>query len=101
MLGLFGKNTGFKVMQSRLGQHEVRDRTKLIAWFKDHAIKGDIVVDPSTTPWCACAVNAAEREAGNKGNGRQNARSFLTYGTKVELKDAKQGDICIFKRGGS
>ena len=92
---------GFDVMLKALGLQEVKDRKQLISMFKSQSIRGDILVDPSTTPWCACIINYCEREAGKKGTGRQNARSFLEYGLKVLLKDAKEGDICIFKRGTS
>ena len=93
--------TPYQIAKSMLGLHEVKDNKKIKDFLKKYAIKGDIALDPAQYPWCAVIVNAWERAAGNPGNGRQNARSFLTYGDKVELKDAKQGDILIFARGGS
>lgn len=93
--------SGYDELKKMLGKHEVRNKKELMAWLKSEAVKGDIAIDPSTTAWCAAAVNAAERAAGNKGNGKLNARSFLTYGTPIKLKDAKKGDIVIFERGGS
>lgn len=90
---------GIDVARTKLGLEEARDKKALMEFFKKHAIKGDIELDPSKLPWCAAFVNACEREAGNKGTGKLNARSFLEYGTKVELKDIKEGDILIFKRG--
>jgi len=93
--------TPFQIAKSKLGLHEVRDNKKIREFLKSNSIKGDINIDPSTTAWCAAFVNACEREGGYIGNGRLNARSFLTYGDKVELKNAQQGDIVVFARGGS
>lgn len=92
---------GIDVAKTKLGLQENDDRKELMEFFRINARQGDILVDPSTTPWCACFVNACEREVGNKGTGMQNARSFLDYGSKVELDDIKFGDICIFPRPGS
>ena len=72
------------VAKTMLGLQEKKDRVKLIDFFTKHSIRGDIVVDPSQTPWCACFVNACERAAGKKGTGLQNARSFLNYGEEIE-----------------
>jgi uncharacterized protein (TIGR02594 family) len=92
---------GIDVALSYLGKQEKRDRKELISLFKKYARKGDIVIDPATTPWCAAFVNACERSIGNTGTGKLNARSFLHYGTVVDPKNAKEGDIIIFKRGSS
>lgn len=84
-----------------LGMHEVKHNKILRQLLKAQSIKNDISIDPATTAWCAAFVNAIERKEGRKGNGRLNARSFLTYGSPVALKEAKAGDIVIFARGGS
>ena len=99
----------YNELKKLLGKHEVKDNKIIKDWLKKYAVKGDIAIDPKDTAWCAAAVNAAERAAGNAGNGKLNARSFLTYGTVVYDKAkgigkpelAKKGDICIFERGGS
>lgn len=101
--------TAYDELKKLLGKHEVRDNKILKDWLKKYAVKGDISIDPKDTAWCAAAVNAAERAAGNEGNGKLNARSFLTYKTAVYDKAkgigkpdlAKKGDIAIFERGGS
>ncbi len=93
--------TGYEVMETLLGKQEARDRKELKDFFRKYSIKDDILVDPSTTPWCAAIVNACERAAGKKGTGKLNARSFEAYGTKIQLADIKKGDILIFKRGTS
>lgn len=90
---------GFDVAKNHIGLQEVRDRSELIKLFKLVAKNNDIVIDPSKTPWCAAWINYCERAAGKPGNGKLNARSFLTYGNKVEGDDAELGDILIFTRG--
>ena len=91
--------SGYDIANQYLGMHEVRDKKTLMSFFK--AQGQDIYIDPSTTPWCAAFVNACERSAGKKGNGKVNARSFLTYGENIPFKDAKKGDIVVFARGNS
>ncbi len=92
---------GIEIAESKLGLQERKDKNILMDFFKQYAINNDIAIDPSTTPWCAAFVNACERAVGNKGTGRLNARSFMLYGNKVSLDQAKQGDIVIFARGNS
>lgn len=90
------------VAKKYLGLQEVRDRKSLLSLFKQYSVKGDLVIDPSTTPWCSAFANVIERIQGRKGTGKLNARSWLTYGTKVEgLKNAQPGDWLVFARGGS
>lgn len=56
--------------------------------------------DPSDeTPWCAAFANWVLSQAGIKGTGKPNARSFLHLGESVELADVKPGDIVVFWRG--
>lgn len=90
---------GLEIAETMLGLQEVKDKDKLMDFFKRYAISKDILIDPSTTAWCAAFVNACERAAGNPGTGRLNARSFILYGTKVSLNDARPGDIVVFARG--
>ncbi len=90
---------GIDIMERYLGFKEdnLRHRAALRLFFKKHRID----CDPFTTPWCAAMVNACERAVGKKGTGLLNARSFLNYGSKIELGWARPGDIVIFTRGGS
>lgn len=85
------------IAESLLNKQELKDRSELKKFFK----LANIDLDPFTTPWCAAFVNACLTKAGIKGNGRVNARSFLTWGTKVAEDDATEGDVIIFTRGGS
>lgn len=47
-------------------------------------------------PWCAAFVNWVLREAGIKGTGLANARSFLDWGKTCEFT---KGAVVVFKRG--
>ncbi len=89
---------GIDISRKYLGLHEEKDNDKLRFLLKSGG--DDIAINPAKTPWCAAWINYCERAAGNKGTGMLNARSFLTYGKPVkDLKDAKEGDILVFKRG--
>src|ERR1041385_5402096 len=87
---------GIDVAKQYLGLQENRDVKKLIAFFKEEEMPA---LNPATTPWCAEFIGACERKAGNKGTGKLNARSYLDYGTPVNIEDAQEGDILIFSRG--
>lgn len=89
--------TPVEFMRTMIGLNEVDNREELMGILRKYAINGDIAIDPSKTSWCAASVNACEREGGNKGTGKLNAQSFLTYGEDVEnWDDAKEGDIVVF-----
>ena len=79
-----------------LGLNEEKDRGTLMELFRKYAKQGDIAADPSKEAWCSDFMNSCVRQAGGEGTGKRNARSWLTYGEKVELKDIKEGDIVIF-----
>jgi uncharacterized protein (TIGR02594 family) len=80
-----------------LGLNEVDNAQQLMTLFKIASIK----LSPASTPWCAAFINAIEKSIGHPGTGMLNARSFLTYGKKVDIEDAQPGDIVVFKRGDS
>lgn len=87
--------------KSFIGFEAVRDREKLMHLFK----QGGFDLDPVTTAWCAVFVNSLEVAFGNLGTGKENARSFTTYGMQVDhqdgndLSDVEEGDIVVFRRG--
>ncbi len=95
------------VAKKYLGLHEVKDNKALKEFLHKNSIDGDIAVDPAKTAWCACFVNACLRVVGIRGTGRQNARSFLTFGKLIydkkkglgKITDARPGDIIVFERG--
>ena len=51
------------------------------------------------TPWCAAFVGAVLAEAGVKGTGALNARSYMKWGDPVDIADARDGDVVVFWRG--
>lgn len=74
------------------------DNPKVVAYFKD---SGNAGVKDDETAWCAAFVGAMLKRAGQKGTGKLNARSYLDWGVPVDRKDAREGDIVVFKRGNS
>lgn len=90
---------GIEVMRKMEGWDEVNNFKQLTEFLESQSHNDDISINVRTTPWCAAMINATERAAGNPGNGKLNARSFLNYGKHIELKDAKEGDIVVFERG--
>lgn len=74
------------------------DNPKVLSYFKD---SGNAGVTNDETAWCAAFVGAMLKRAGGRGTGKLNARSYLEWGTPVDRKDAKPGDVVIFKRGNS
>jgi uncharacterized protein (TIGR02594 family) len=74
------------------------DNPQVVAYFKD---AGHPEVSTDATAWCAAFVGAMLKRAGGKGTGKLNARSYLEWGTPVARKDAREGDVVIFKRGNS
>lgn len=49
--------------------------------------------------WCADFMNLVERKAGRTGTGSRLARSYLSYGRKVPVREARRGDIVVLSRG--
>lgn len=90
---------GIDICHDFLGLQEHNDKATIEKLLASQAHNGDINLNPEITAWCAGWINFCERSAGNQGNGHLNARSFLTYGTHVELKDIQRGDIMVFSRG--
>ncbi len=84
------------VAEAKLGMNEYQDKT---------ALKEYVGFDPRYTEWCAAFVNAVLKESGMKNLhdiehvSPLMARSFLTWGEKVETP--QPGDIVIFPRGNS
>ena len=71
---------------------------KVVAYFRDAGQPG---VTDDATAWCAAFVGAMIKRAGGNPTGSLMARSYLTWGNPVDLKDAREGDIAVFSRGNS
>jgi uncharacterized protein (TIGR02594 family) len=67
------------------------------ATIKEFLKNGGENLDPATTAWCAAFVNSSLEQAGHESTGALNARSYESWGTKVD-KPTK-GDIAVFSRG--
>lgn len=63
-----------------------------------HDIGHKWVLDDETG-WCAAFVNWCLLQAGVKGTGKLNAKSFVDWGE--EVKTPVPGDIAVFDRGGA
>ncbi|MCB1422829.1 MAG: TIGR02594 family protein [Nitratireductor sp.] len=75
------------------GLHERKNRKQIQAM---------VGVNPASTPWCGAAAAYAVRKAGGKPPaGHNKAISWRNWGTAVSLKNARKGDIVLFrfKRG--
>ena len=84
-----------RTAQPYIGLSERQNRTELREF---------VGVDPVRTEWCAAFVNAVLEVEGIPGSGSVSdnplmARSFLTWGTRVDPDDIQRGDVVIFPRG--
>ena len=73
-----------------------KNEPKVLEFFKE---AGHPEIHNDETAWCAAFANSMLRRAGFAGTGALNARSFLTWGTKLDVP--KPGCIVVFKRGNS
>jgi uncharacterized protein (TIGR02594 family) len=81
--------------QPYVGLKERQDRSEL---------KEFTGVDPVRTEWCAAFVNAVLELDGIPGSESVSsaplmARSFLSWGERVERADIQRGDVVVFPRG--
>ena len=90
----------YELAQKEIGTVEWAkgDNPKVVAYFKD---SGNAGVTDDETAWCAAFVGAMLARSGVKPTGKLNARSYLDWGIPVDRKDAKPGDVVVFKRGNS
>ena len=52
-------------------------------------------IKQDAVPWCAAFVGSVLLRAGTKGTGSLLARSYLDWGQKIPLSEAKEGDVVI------
>ena len=81
--------------QPYVGLQERQNRTEL---------KELVGVDPVRTEWCAAFVNAVLEIDSIPGSSSVSdnplmARSFITWGSRVERADVQRGDVVVFPRG--
>ena len=92
--------TPYERAKADIGTFEWADGSnpKVLAYFKD---AGGHNISDDSVPWCAAFVGSMLERSGIKSTRMLNARSYLEWGTPVELKDAVEGDIVVFRRGSS
>jgi uncharacterized protein (TIGR02594 family) len=93
-------NKAYELAKAEIGTVEWAkgDNPVVVAYYKD---SGNAGVKNDSVAWCAAFVGAMLKRAGGQGTGLLTARSYLDWGVPVERKDAKPGDIVVFKRGNS
>ena len=63
------------------------------------ATVGHSWVEDDETAWCAAFVGAVLASLGLPHTGKLNARSYLAWGSEVQMQDARPGDMVILWRG--
>jgi uncharacterized protein (TIGR02594 family) len=56
---------------------------------------GHSKIKQDAVPWCAAFVGSVLLRVGGKGTGSLLARSYLDWGQKIPLSEAKEGDVVI------
>lgn len=90
--------TAYQIAKDYVGTKEVpgkKHNPEVVQMFAD--VGHDWVKDDET-PWCAAFVGAVLAEAGMRGTGKLNARSYAKWGEEVAIEDAAPGDIVVFWR---
>lgn len=83
--------------RTELGQHEIngpKSNPEIIKFFKD---AGHPEINSDETAWCAAFVGAMLKRAGVEPSGSLLARSYLTWGDKIDKPDI--GSIAVLWRG--
>lgn len=78
------------------GVHEIsgeEDNERIVEYHSTTTLKAD----DDETPWCSAFVNWCMKQAGIEGTNLANARSWLTWGKKLERPQV--GCVVIMKRG--
>lgn len=90
----------YELAKAEIGTVEWQDGSnpKVLAYFRD---AGHPEVKDDATAWCAAFVGAMLHRAGLPNTGKLTARSYLEIGRQIDRKDAQEGDLVIFERGGS
>lgn len=89
----------YDIAKGYLGLEEfpgAKHNPKIVQMYAD---SGNAWVHEDETPWCAAFVGSVLAQAGIKGTGKLNARSYLNWGQAVELDNAQRGDVVVLERG--
>ncbi|MGO4917834.1 C40 family peptidase [Pseudogemmobacter sp. W21_MBD1_M6] len=66
-----------------------------------YATIGQDRVEHDDVAWCAAFVGHCLEQAGLRSTRKLTARSYLEWGVPLELAEAQEGDIVVFRRGSS
>jgi uncharacterized protein (TIGR02594 family) len=91
-------NNIFEIAGRYLGEREIsgiKHNPVIVDMF---AKAGNSGIKDDETAWCAAYVGAVLHDAGLRGTGKLNARSYLNWGKGVAFKDAQEGDIVVLWR---
>ncbi|MGO4917545.1 TIGR02594 family protein [Pseudogemmobacter sp. W21_MBD1_M6] len=66
-----------------------------------YATIGQDWVEHDDVAWCAAFVGHCLEQAGLRSTRKLTARSYLEWGVPVDLAEAQEGDIVVFRRGSS
>lgn len=86
-----------EIARGYLGLREAPGRDanpKIVEWLRLTSLPPGLQ-NSDETPWCAAAIEGILREAGVKGTGLANARSYLNWGVPA---DGNCGDIAVLWR---
>lgn len=84
------------IAQAEIGQKEIvgpKHNPRIV----EYGTAVDLVVSDDETPWCSIVMNWIFLQAGIKGTGKANARSWLGWG--IALDKPRRGCVAILKRG--
>lgn len=88
----------YEIANSYVGLREVAGAAHNEAILKMFADTGNAWVKDDETPWCAAFVGSVLGQAGLRGTGKLNARSYCAWGESVPIEEAKKGDIVVLWR---
>lgn len=90
----------YQVAYNEIGQKEIygsKHNKKILEYHQATTLKAT----SDEVAWCSSFVSWCLEMAGIKSTRSAAARSYLNFGKKVSLADAKIGDIVVFQRGSS
>lgn len=93
--------TPYDIARLHLGLKEVHGNADNPDNLAMYARVGHGWVEHDEVAWCAAFVGSCLEQAGERSTRSLTARSYLDWGVPVELSEAREGDIVIFKRGSS
>jgi uncharacterized protein (TIGR02594 family) len=91
--------TPFEIAETYIGTIESPGTANNPVIMEMFASVGHDWVEFDATAWCAAFIGHCIERAGLRSTRKLNARSYLDWGTPVDLAEAQEGDVVIFSRG--